>query len=389
MEPFSDFQLEIYLAGVVGQVPPYPMTWAGWEAAAHQVMTPEAFGYVAGSAGSEATAMANEAAFQRWQIVPRLMRAVGVRELATEVCGTRLAAPVLLAPIGGLGAVRPEADVAVAQAAASVGLPLVLSTVASTTMEDVAAELSSGGPGGVGWFQLYWPRDPTVAASLVGRAERSGFRAIVVTLDTWQLAWRPRDLEHGFMPFLRGIGLANYLSDPAFRAGLSRPPEEDPTAAVLHWSAMFGHPMLTWADLAWLREQTSLPILVKGVCHPGDARAAIDVGVDGIVVSNHGGRQVDGARPALDCLPAVVAVAGEVPVLFDSGIRSGADIVKALALGARAILVGRPWIYGLALGGADGVRHVLRCLLAELELTLALSGHASVKTLTPDVLVRS
>ena len=342
MEPFSDFQLEIYLAGVAGQVPPYPMTSAGWEAAARQVMTPEAYGYVAGSAGSEATAMANEAAFQRWQIVPRLMRAVGVRELGTEVCGTRLAAPVLLAPIGGLGAVRPEAEVAVARAAAGVGLPLVLSTVASTTMEDVAAELSSGSPGGIGWFQLYWPRDPTVAASLVGRAERSGFRAIVVTLDTWQLAWRPRDLEHGFMPFLRGIGLANYLSDPAFRAGLARPPEEDPTAAVMHWSAMFGNPTLTWADLAWLRQQTSLPILVKGVCHEGDARAAIDAGVDGIVVSNHGGRQVDGARPALDCLPAVVAAAGEVPVLFDSGIRSGADIVKALALGARAILVGRP-----------------------------------------------
>jgi isopentenyl diphosphate isomerase/L-lactate dehydrogenase-like FMN-dependent dehydrogenase len=251
----------------------------------------------------------------------------------------------------------------------------------------VAGALAGHDPAGTAWYQLYWPKDRQVALSLVHRAQAAGFRALVVTLDTWTLAWRPRDLDLGYMPMLRGFGLANYLSDPVFRAGLSRPPEEDPTAAVLHWAALFGNPSLTWADIAWLRDQTTLPILVKGVCHPDDARAAIDAGVGGIVVSNHGGRQVDGARPALDCLPEVCAVAGDTPVLFDSGIRSGADIVKALALGARAVLLGRPYVYGLALGGAGGVRHVVRCLLAELDLTLALSGHATLKTVDRTVLV--
>jgi lactate 2-monooxygenase len=386
--PFGDFQLELYLAGVGGESPPYPVTFDGLEQAARQVMSDLAFGYVAGSAGTELTARANRAAFERWQIVPRMLRGVTGRDLSVEVCGTTLAAPVMLAPIGGVGIVHPDAEVGAARAATGLGVPMVLSTVASTAMEDVAHALA-GPPCGTGWFQLYWPRQPEVAASLVGRAERAGFKAIVVTLDTWALAWRPRDLQHGFLPFLRGFGLANYLSDPAFCAGLAYPPDEDMTAAVRHWAAMFGNPALTWADLAWLRDRTSLPILVKGVCHRDDARAAIDAGVDGIVVSNHGGRQIDGARPALDCLPEVCQVAGDVPVLFDSGIRTGSDIVKALALGARAVLVGRPWVYGLALGGGDGVRHVLRCLLAELDLTVALSGHAGLATLTRDILVRA
>jgi len=386
---FGDFQLEMYLAGVGGETPPYPVTFRGLEDAARQVMSPEAFDYVAGSAGSESTARANRAAFRRWQIVPRLLRAVAERDLSTEVCGTTLPAPVLLAPIGAIGIVHPGAELAVARAAASVGLPLILSTVATTPLEDVAATLAAGGAGGgpgTGWFQLYWPKDRDVAVSLVTRAERAGFRAVVVTLDTWVLAWRPRDLAHGYLPMMRGIGLANYVSDPAFLAGLRRPPEEDPGAAVLHWAAMFGNPALTWADIEWLRTQTSLPVLVKGICHPDDARLAIEAGVAGVVVSNHGGRQIDGARPALDCLPEVCAVAGDTPVLFDSGIRTGSDIVKAIALGARAVLVGRPYIYGLALGGEEGVRHVLRGLLADLDLTLALSGHATLQTLDRDVL---
>lgn len=433
---FGDFQLEMYLAGVVGEVPPYPLTFRGLEEAAREVMSPEAFAYVAGSAGSESTARANRAALRRWQIVPRLLRVVADRDLSTEVCGTTLPAPVLLAPIGALGIVHPEGELAVARAAARVGVPMILSTVASNTMEAVAATLAGGGPppvtgggsssvagggpssvaaggsetwaggetatvagggpasvadagpAGTGWYQLYWPKDREVAVSLVTRAERAGYRAVVVTLDTWALAWRPRDLERGYLPMLRGLGLANYLSDPAFLAGLPRPPEEGPGAAVLHWAAMFGNPALTWADIAWLREQTSLPILVKGVCHPDDARLAIDAGVDGIVVSNHGGRQIDGARGALDCLPEVCAVAGDTPVLFDSGIRTGSDVLKAIALGARAVLLGRPYVYGLALGAAAGVEHVLRCLLAELDLTLALSGHATLATLDRHLLSR-
>jgi lactate 2-monooxygenase len=377
----------MYLAGLGGQVPPYPLTADGLEAAAREVLSPEAYAYVAGSAGSEATARANRAAFERWLIRPRLMTGVVARDLSIDVCGTALPAPVLLAPIGAIGTVHAEGELAVARAAASVGLPMILSTMASHPLEEVAEVLAGASPAGTGWFQLYWPKDRDVALSLVGRAERAGFRALVVTLDTWALAWRPRDLQGGYLPFLRGVGIANYLSDPAFRAGLSRPPEDDLDAAVMHWAAMFGNPALTWADIAWLREQTSVPILVKGVGHPDDARAAIDAGVAGIVVSNHGGRQVDGARGALDCLPDVCAVAGETPVLFDSGIRSGADIVKALALGARAVLIGRPYVYGLALGGAAGVRHVLRSLLGELDLTVALSGHATVASLARDMLV--
>jgi lactate 2-monooxygenase len=389
---FGDFQLEMYLAGVGGETPRYPVTFRGLQEAAREVMSPRAFDYVAGSAGSELTARANRAAFRRWQIVPRLLRNVAERDLSTEVCGTTLPAPILMAPIGAIGIVHPEAELAVARAAARVGVPLILSTVASTPMEAVAATLAAGdasgglGPG-TGWYQLYWPKDRDVAVSLVTRAERAGFRAVVVTLDTWALAWRPRDLGHGYLPMMHGIGLANYVSDPAFLAGLSRPPEEDMGAAILHWAAMFGNPALTWADIEWLRSQTRLPILVKGVCHPDDARLAIDAGVAGIVVSNHGGRQIDGARPALDCLPEICAVAGDTPVLFDSGIRTGSDIVKAIALGARAVLVGRPYVYGLALGGEEGVRHVLRCLLAELDLTLALSGHATLHTLDRDGLV--
>jgi L-lactate dehydrogenase (FMN-dependent) and related alpha-hydroxy acid dehydrogenases len=380
--PFGDFQFELYLRGLAGQTPELPMTMAGIEAAALARMDPRSAGYVAGGAGTEQTMRVNREAFDRWRIVPRMLRGVTERNLSTTVCGTPMPAPVLLAPIGVLGIVHPDAERAVARAAAATGVPMVLSTAASTSMEDVAAEAGDAPR----WYQLYWPTDRTVAASLVHRAEAAGYQAIVVTVDTWTLGWRPRDLDQAYLPFLTTEGLANYLSDPAFRAGLAVPPEQDPQAAVLHWVGMFGDAALTWDDLAWLAGQTELPVLLKGICHPDDARAAADAGVAGIVVSNHGGRQVDGAAGALDCLPAVVAAANGLPVLFDSGVRSGADAFRALALGARAVLVGRPYVYGLALAGTAGVTHVLRCLLAELDLTLALSGHRSLAELNPDVL---
>ena len=380
--PFGDFQFELYLRGLAGQTPELPMTMAGIEAAALARMDPRSAGYVAGGAGTEQTMRVNREAFDRWRIVPRMLRGVTERNLSTTVCGTPMPAPVLLAPIGVLGIVHPDAERAVARAAAATGVPMVLSTAASTSMEDVAAQAGDAPR----WYQLYWPTDRTVAASLVHRAEAAGYQAIVVTVDTWTLGWRPRDLDQAYLPFLTTEGLANYLSDPAFRAGLAVPPEQDPQAAVLHWVGMFGDAALTWDDLAWLAGQTELPVLLKGICHPDDARAAADAGVAGIVVSNHGGRQVDGAAGALDCLPAVVAAANGLPVLFDSGVRSGADAFRALALGARAVLVGRPYVYGLALAGTAGVTHVLRCLLAELDLTLALSGHRSLAELNPDVL---
>jgi lactate 2-monooxygenase len=388
---FGDYQYEIYLAGLDGRRPALPMTVADMEAAARAVLTPEAYAYVAGSAGTESTAAANLESLARWQIMPRHLRGVTRRDLAVELLGLQLPAPVLLAPVGVLGIVHADAERAVARAAASLGVPMVLSTVSSSSLEAVAAELAEASrpeSPTPAWFQLYWPKERTVAASFVHRAEAAGYRAIVVTLDTWQLAWRPRDLAAGYLPFLTGEGMGTYFSDPVFIDLLEGTPTEDRDSAVLRWAGMFGDPSLGWDDLVWLREQTTLPIVLKGICHPDDARLAVDAGMDGIVVSNHGGRQVDGGRAAIDCLPGVVAAAGLLPVLFDSGIRSGADIVKALALGARAVLVGRPYVWGLAVAGEDGVRHVLRCLLADLELTMGLCGHATPATLNVDVVAQ-
>ncbi|MGB8652382.1 MAG: alpha-hydroxy-acid oxidizing protein [Mycobacteriales bacterium] len=383
---YAGFQNDVYLKGLFGEQPTQPFDWRAVQAAAEQVMTPGAVGYVSGGAGAEDTMRANREAFDRWRIVPRMLRGVPAeRDLSLTLLGTALPAPVLLGPVGVLSIVHPDAERAVARAAAALRLPMVLSTAASTAMEDVQAELG----GSPGWYQLYWPKDTDVAASLVARAEAAGYQALVVTVDTWQLGWRPRDLDTAYLPFLQGEGIANYTSDPAFRAGLATSPEEDPNAAVLHFLGMFNNPTLTWSDLAWLRGQTSLPIVLKGVQHPDDVRRAADAGVQGVVCSNHGGRQVDGAVGSLDALPAVVAAAGDLPVLFDSGVRTGADAVKALALGAAAVLLARPWVYGLGLAGQEGVEHVLRSFLADLDLQLGLSGHASVAELSPSSLTRS
>jgi isopentenyl diphosphate isomerase/L-lactate dehydrogenase-like FMN-dependent dehydrogenase len=269
--------------------------------------------------------------------------------------------------------VHPEAELAVARAAASLGVPMVLSCASSRTIEEVAAALGDCPR----WFQLYWPRDPDLTASLLARAERAGYRAVVVTLDVCMLGWRPRDLEVAYLPFLHGEGMANYVSDPVFRGALQAPPEADVAGAVRHYLDVFSDPSMTWERLAVLRESTRLPILLKGILHPDDARRAVDQGVDGIVVSNHGGRQVDGAIAALDALPGIVdAVADRLPVLFDSGVRSAVDVFVALALGARAVLLGRPYVWALAVGGEAGVAELLRNLLAELDLTVALTGHA-------------
>jgi isopentenyl diphosphate isomerase/L-lactate dehydrogenase-like FMN-dependent dehydrogenase len=365
---FGDVSREIYLRGVAGQRPELPMTADGLEAAAQRVLPAEAFGYVAGGASTERTVAANREAFARWRIVPRMLRGVTERDLSTTVLGTPMTA--------------------VARAAAELGLVSVLSTVSSATLEDVAAATGDASR----WFQLYWPRDPALAESLVGRAEAAGYRAIVVTVDTWSLSWRPRDLQLGHLPFLHAKHITNYLSDPVFRARLEAPPEESAQAmrqAVRTWMELFGNPALGWSDLSLLREWTQLPILIKGICHPDDARAALEHGADGMVVSNHGGRQVDGARAALDCLPDVVAaVDGRAPVLLDSGIRCGADVLIALALGAHAVLLGRPWVYGLGLAGRSGVEHVLRAVLGDLDLMLALAGYSRPAELSAHSIVR-
>jgi lactate 2-monooxygenase len=383
--PFANHQYGIYLRGLEGERPRLPVSWSQLERSAAEVLAPEPAGYLFGGAGEETTMLANREAFARRRLVPRMLRDVSARGLARTVLGTELPAPVLLAPIGVQSIVHPEGELATARAAASVGLALIASTASSFTLEETA----QAGGGAPQWFQLYWPRGEELAASLVGRAERSGYRALVVTLDTWLLGWRPRDLQQAYLPFLQSIGIANYVSDPVFRAALARPPEEDPQGAVAHFVGVFSNPAVTWDDLAFLRSTTSLPIVLKGIQHPDDALRARECGVDGVIVSNHGGRQVDGALGALDALPAVVdAVADDLEVLFDSGVRGGADVVKALALGARAVLLGRPYMWGLALDGEDGVRDVLLSLLAELDLTLALTGHAGIDDLGPGALAR-
>ena len=305
-----------------------------------------------------------------------MLRDVSARDLSTSVLGTAMPAPVMLAPVGVQSIVHPHAELAVGRAAASLGLPFILSTAASHSLEQVADAV---GPASR-WYQLYWPRDRELAASFVARAGDAGYAAIVVTLDTWLLGWRPRDLQNGYLPFLKGEGVANYFSDPVFRAALEQPPEEDPGPAIGHWAYQFANPRVTWDDLAWLREQTALPIVLKGILHADDARRALEAGVDGLIVSNHGGRQVDGAiaRARRAAGGPRGGRASELPVLFDSGIRTGADVFKALALGADAVCLGRPYVWGLALDGQAGVEHVLRCLLAELDLTLALSGYTEI-----------
>jgi lactate 2-monooxygenase len=382
---YAGLQNDIYLKGLFGEQPTMPFDWRALQTAAEQIMSPGAVGYVSGSAGTEDTYRANREAFDRWRILPRMLRGIPAeRDLTTTLLYTTSPAPVLLGPVGVLSIVHPDAERAVARAAAALRLPMVLSTAASTCLEDVQTELA----GSPGWYQLYWPKDQDVAASLVNRAEKAGYEALVVTVDTWQLGWRPRDLDTAYLPFLQGEGIANYTSDPAFRAGLVKTPEEDPNAAVLHFLGMFNHPALTWDDLDWLRSQTTLPIVLKGLQHPDDVRRAVDAGVQGVVCSNHGGRQVDGAVGSLDVLPSLVEAAAGLPVLFDSGIRTGADAVKALALGASAVLLARPWVYGLGLAGQAGVEHVLRCFLADLDLQLGLSGHASLSELSPASLTR-
>jgi L-lactate dehydrogenase (cytochrome) len=380
----ANFQNEIYLAGLEGTVPELPTDLHRLEELAATRLTPQAHGYVAGSAGAERTARANLEAFYQWKIVPRMLRDCAERDLSTTILGTTMPAPIILGPVGVLRILHSDGELAVARAAKSLGITMTLSTAASTSMEEVAAEA------GPRWYQLYWPKDRELAASFVRRAREAGYTTLVVTLDTFALAWRPRDLDQAYLPFLQGIGVQNYWSDPVFCKAIGGPvTDENRQLAVLHWVANFGNPSLTWDDLAWLRGQWDGPIVLKGIQHPDDARRAVDAGMDGIVVSNHGGRQVDGAIGSLDALPAIVAEVGsQTTVLFDSGIRSGADVAKALALGAQAVLIGRPYAYGLSLAGEDGVRHVLRCLMASLDLTLALAGRSSLAELGPDLLRR-
>lgn len=409
-----DRQSSIYRDGASGRRPIVPVGWDDLERRAERAMSDEAWAYVAGSSGSEETAAANRRALDRWQIVPRVLRDVAERDLSVTLFGHRYPAPVLAAPVGVLELVDKEADLGIARAAAALGIPYVLSTQASVPMERVAEAMGDAPR----WYQLYWSSNDELVTSLVGRAEASGAQAIVVTLDTHMLGWRPRDLDAAYLPFIHGQGIAQYTSDPVFRGlvadrvrnpppagpkpritpaairtlldmtrnypgGSLRSPE--PRAAVETFLEVFSRPSLTWKDLAFLRERTSLPIVLKGIQHEDDAQLAIDHGIDGIVVSNHAGRQIDGAIGSADALiPITERVGGRIPVLLDSGIRSGADVFTALALGADAVLVGRPYVYGLAIAGAAGAEAVLRNIIAEFDLVLGLAGYRSVSEIGRD-----
>jgi lactate 2-monooxygenase len=364
-------QGEIYLRGLKGERPSTPLDFDALEAAAQARMSPEGFAYVAGGAGRESTALANRQALDRWKIVPRVARDCSSRDLSISLFGKRLPTPLLTAPIGVLSMAHPEADLAVARAVGKLGVPMIISNQASYPMEQIA-DVCGASPK---WFQLYWGKSDELVASLVRRAEACGCEAIVVTLDTTILGWRGRDLALGHLPFLQGLGIAQYTSDPVFRKMLAETPEKNPLAAAALFTQIYSDPTLTWEKLASLRRVTRLPILLKGVQHPEDAALAVKHGFDGIVVSNHGGRQVDGAAGSADQLLLCAERAkGKIAVLFDSGVRSGADAFKALALGADAVCVGRPYVYGLATGGQAGVEAVLQNLIAELDLTTALAG---------------
>jgi len=412
-----DIQSTVFRGGATGLKPAIPVGWDELTKAARRAMTKEAWAYVAGSAGNESTDAANRRAIDRWRIVPRVLRDVDQRDLSVELFGHRYPTPLLAAPVGVLGMVHRDADVGVGRAAARLGIPYILSTQASAPMEAVAEAMGDAPR----WFQLYWSTSDELVESLIARAEGSAAQAIVVTLDTHMLGWRPRDLSLGYLPFAHGRGIAQYTSDPVFRrlveeriartepgerprirpatirtlfemtrnypGGTLRSPL--PRAAVDTFLDVFSRSTLTWENLAFLRERTTLPILLKGIQHVDDAARAVAEGVDGIIVSNHAGRQIDGAVGSMDVLPGIVErVNGAVPVLFDSGIRSGSDVFVALALGAAAVCVGRAYTYGLAIAGEEGAYEALRNVVAEFDIVLGLAGFTRADSIPREAVTR-
>ncbi|MEO1015754.1 MAG: alpha-hydroxy-acid oxidizing protein [Pseudomonadota bacterium] len=383
---YGDYQNEIYFRGLQGVIPTYPVDFAGLVARASAAMPPHVLSYVQGGCGDEHTQDRNAAAFHDWGMTPRMLRDCSVRDLSISLFGKTLPSPAFMSPIGVNGVCTQDGhgDIAAAKASAMTGVPFMASTLANDPLEDVIKHCG----GTPAYFQLYTPKNKELAESLISRAEAAGYEAIVVTLDTWLTGWRPRDLQTANFPQLRGHVLENYFSDPVFRSLLQTPPEANPAAAIQTWAAVFGE-VLTWDRIPWLRETTKLPIVLKGICHPDDARRAVDHGIDALFCSNHGGRQANGGIAAIDMLPGVVEAAGDTPVLFDSGVRSGTDLVKAIALGAAAVGIGRPYAYGLALGGAEGAAHVLRCILAEADLYMAVNGCPSLDVVRAEGAVRT
>ena len=382
--PGQDMQLEIYGGAMTGS-PSLPCAFEEWEDRARAALADEPWWYVAGGAGGGDTMRSNRAAFLRWEIRPRVARDISERDLGITLFGSKTPRAISSRADWRSGNSPRGWRACDGARCGATGVPFILSNVSSFTIEQVAEAAGDGAR----WFQLYPGKNRDVMRSALTRAEASGYSAVVATLDTPMLGWRERDLKTGYLPFLQGQGVANYLSDPVFRALLPKTPEEDPRSAIMLMLSQFTNPKFTWADVDWLREATKLPLLLKGVLDADDAAIAVDHGVDGIIVSNHGGRQVDGSIASLDALPEVCeTVEGRVPVLLDSGVRRGPDVLKAIALGASAVLVGRPFAYALASEGEAGVRHVIRTLIADIDLTLALSGRTSIDEVTRTLLER-
>ncbi|WP_240375632.1 lactate 2-monooxygenase [Bacillus piscicola] len=382
----NEVQQEMYQGMFSPEKERLPVSYEEWEKEARKKLEDGPFDYVAGGAGSEQTVRSNRSAFERWQIVPRMLQDVSDRDLSVSLFGETFASPLMLAPIGVQSIIHPDGELASAKAASTVGIPFTASTLSTNPMEAIASAAGDSPK----WYQLYWNEDNDMNASLLKRAEQAGYSAIVVTLDTTLVAWRERDLRNAYLPFLLGEGIGNYLHDPVFCSKLEKVPYEDMEAAINAYLKVFGNTRVTWDDIDFLRKHTSLPIILKGILHPEDARLALHHGVDGIVVSNHGGRQVDGSVPAIDALPRVAEVVrGRIPVLMDSGIRRGADVLKALALGADSVMIGRPFVYGLAVAGEKGVEQVIRNLIADIDLTLALSGKKSIGEIDRSLIVEA
>lgn len=380
MQNFGDWQSDFYAKGAYNETSPYPFSFPELERRAHQVMNPLIYGYVRGGAGDETTQDRNVAGLRSYGLVPRMLRDRASRDLSTEFLGRRVEAPVFICPVGVLGAVHPHGDLEIARMCADLDIVGMYSTLSEATIE----EMSEAKGDSLGIFQLYPSSDRELTDSFIRRAEAAGFDALAVTLDAGSLGYRPRDLRHGFSPMNRGTCLANYTSDPRFLeiAAVASKEDLDALRAGQVWSTLFSDPHLTWDNIAHIREVTSLPIVLKGICDPEDARRARDAGVDVIACSNHGGRQANGGIPAIEHLPAIVDAVDGLPVTFDSGVRDGVDILRALGLGATAVGIGRPYVYGLAVGGRAGASHVVRSLLAEADLTMAIDCYATLSELS-------
>ena len=413
-----NWQKEIYLNGFAGIRPSVNIDLQKLEQTAKAKMSSEAFAYIAGGAGNESTIRSNRDAFEKYKIMPRMLRNVSERDTSIELFGQQLPSPFLLAPVGVLEMVHPEADLAVGRAAQELKIPYIFSNQASKPMEQVADAMGNSPR----WFQLYWSKSNDLVASFVQRAEKCGCSALVVTLDTTMLGWRTRDLDIAYLPFLEGKGIAQYTSDSVFQKLIDEPDANPaikrkvtlrslrglmrmvnnypgngffsklksgrPIRAVQKFVDIYSNPAVTWDDLKFLRQHTKLPLVLKGILHPGDAMKAVDYGMDGIIVSNHGGRQVDGSISTIEALPKIMEVINtRLPVLLDSGVRGGADVFKALALGAKAVCIGRPYVYGLTLAGQEGVKAVLQNFMTDFELTMGLAGCKNISEITKDSLL--